>query len=59
MNVFRRTAAAVAVIGALVAGATTLSAHMKVEKSEPAANATVLDTREVYILVPANQPPPG
>jgi len=41
MNVFRRTATAVAVIGALVAGATTLSAHMKVEKSEPAANATV------------------
>lgn len=41
MKAVRTFAAAVAVAAVAVIGAVTLSAHMKVEKSEPAANAEV------------------
>lgn len=51
MNVLRKSAVALAVVGAIVAGAATLSAHMKVEKSEPAANATVsMPLKQVQIF---------
>ncbi len=51
MNVFQKSAVALAVVGAMAAGATTLSAHMKVEKSEPAPNATVtMPLKQVQIV---------
>ena len=41
MRVVRRAFAACAAVALMLMGATTIEAHMKLEKSEPAANAVV------------------
>ena len=56
MRVVRRAFAACAAVAVMLIGATTIEAHMKVEKSEPAANA-VVTSPQPHVQVFFNEAP--